>query len=179
MGEQDGSFRRLMQTVRDQQPETAVGRTGRPPKNRVPTTGKFSAAIHDRMKGLAKERTEQSDHLVSVADVYNEAAEMLIEDLHQLLGDDMRLPSGALSISGILGLRELINRPVLTPLRDLPFHSDEETRTTLYFDEEIWNILMELSLRFGLQLRRPVHIHRLIELGSAWYLAGINPPPSK
>lgn len=179
MVEQDGSFRRLVEMVREQRPVLTEGRTGRPPKHRVPTTGMFTLPMYERIKGLAKARTEQGDRLVSVADVYNEAALILIEDLHDLLGDEMRLPSGTLSISGILGLRELVKRPVLTPLGDLPFSKSNSIRTTLYFDESIWDILMDLSLRFGLQLRRPLHVHRLVDLGAAWYLAGIEPHPQK
>jgi len=127
------------------------------------------------MKALAQARTEQAEHLVSAADLYNEAALQLITDLHNLLGDELQLPAGAVSVPGILGLRELIDRPVQTPLRELEFQAAEQTRTTLYFDQPIWDALIEMSLRFGLQMRRSIHIHRLLELSAAWFLAGIAP----
>ena len=170
--ERDGSFRRLVETVREQRSETAVG-PGRPPKHRVPTTGLFAVHIHDRMKAIAKERTAGADRLTSASDVYNEAAVQLIEDLHQLLGDELRLPAGAVTLTGILGLRELIDRPILTPLRALEFHTGEQFRTTLYFDQPVWDALIEMSMHFGLRMRRAIHVHRLIELGAAWYLAGL------
>lgn len=176
MTERDGSFRRLVEMVKEQQ-VVPSGRPGRPPKNRVPTTGHFASHIHARMKKLAEMRSQEVDHVVSATDLYNEAAQQLITDLHQLLGNDFRLPGGAVSIPGILGLREMIDRPVLTPLRDLEFQAVEQLRTTLYLDPPIWDTLMELSLRFGLQMRRPIHVHRLLELSAAWYLVGIKTEP--
>jgi hypothetical protein len=170
--ERDGSFRRLVETVREQRAESG-GRVGRPAKNRVPITGLFALHIHDRMKAIAKERTAEADHLISATDLYNEAAIQLIEDLHQLLGDELRLPAGAVTLSGILGLRELIDRPVYTPLRELEFHTGEQYRTTLYFDQAVWDALIEMSMRFGLRMRRAVQVQRLIELAAAWYLAGL------
>ena len=112
MTEHDGSFRRLMEMVREQQ-ATPDGRPGRPPKNRVSTTGHFSFRIHDRMKSLAKEHSEAVDYTVSASDLYNSAALQLITDLHDLLGPELRLPAGAVTMAGILGLRELMDRPVL------------------------------------------------------------------
>lgn len=171
--DQDGSFRRLAQIVKNQQPPPRRNKPGRPPKNRVPTTGHFSLSIHDRMKVLAGERTAQVDHLVSVADLYNEAARQLITDLHALLGPELQLPAGAVTISGILGLRELVDNPIRTPLSKLELQAEDQQRTTLYFDQPVWDAMMEMSLRFGLQLRQYVHIHRLLELAAAWYLAGL------
>jgi hypothetical protein len=171
--ERDGSFRRLVETVREQR-SAPSGRPGRPPKNRVPTTGLFSVRVHARMKTISKARTAEADRLISASDVYNEAAIQLIEDLHQLMGDELRLPAGAMSLSGILGLRELIDRPIRTPLRELDFHTGEQYRTTLYFDQVVWDALIEMSMRFGLRMRRAIHVHRLIELGAAWYLAGLD-----
>jgi len=118
-------------------------------------------------------RTQQADHMVSTSDLYNEAAMQLITDLHQLLGSELRLPAGALSLTGVLGLRELVARPVLTPLRELVLEADDQQRTTLYMDQAIWDALIEMSLRFGLSMRRAIHVHRLLELGAAWYLAGL------
>ncbi len=177
VAEHDGSFRRLMEMVKDRQLGLPAGRPGRPPKHRVATTGHFAAHLHQRMKALASRRSQQSDHAVSTSDLYNEAALQMVADLHTLLGDDLRLPAGAVSLTGILGLRELIDRPVLTPLRDLDFQTSELLRTTLYIDQPLWDALLEVSLRFGLSLRRPIHVHRLLELGAAWYLAGIEPDP--
>jgi hypothetical protein len=170
--EHDGSFRRLMEMVKEQQ-AAPDGRPGRPPKNRVPTTGHFGLRIHERMKGLAKERSKSVEYTISTSDLYNVAALQLITDLHDLLGEELRLPAGAVTMDGILGLRELIDRPMLTPLRDLGLQTAEQQRTTLYLDQPIWDALIEMSLRFGLRLRRTIHVHRLIELGAAWYLAGI------
>lgn len=174
--ERDGSFRRLIETVREQQAAPS-NKTGRPPKHRVPTTGHFAVRLHDQMKTLARERSSQSDHMISTSDVYNEAAMQLVTDLHSLLGEEFRLPAGAVTMAGILGLRELLDRPILTPLRDLEFQNAEQQRTTLYFDQSVWDALLEMSLRFGLRLRRTVHVHRLIELGAAWFLAGLEISP--
>jgi hypothetical protein len=170
--EQDGTFRRLIETVKARQTMLS-GRPGRPPKNRVPTTGHFVSSVHERMKALSKDRTHQSDHLISVSDLYNEASVQLVADLHTLLGDEMRLPAGAVTLSAILGLRELIDRPMLTPLRELSIQGGETQRTTLYFDRDIWDAMIEMSLRFSLQLRRSIHVHRLLEMAAAWYLAGL------
>lgn len=171
--EHDGSFRRLVQTVRDRQ-QIPKGKPGRPPKFRSATTGLFDKRLHSRMSALATARSEASDRVVSVSDLYNAAARELITDLHELLGDDLRLPSGAVSVPAVLGLRELIDRPVLTPLRSLEL-LNEQQRTTLHLDQPIRDALMEMSLRFGLQMRRSVHIHRLLELAAAWYLSGEDP----
>ena len=171
----DGSFRRLIETVRDRQ-SLPSGRPGRPPKNRIPTTGHFVSPLHDRMKALAKARTQQGDRLVSISDVYNEACQQLIADLHSLLGDEFRLPAGAVTLSAILGLREMLDRPIRTALRDLPLQADDQQRTTLYFDRSIWDALIEISLRFSLYMRRSMHVHRLLELAAAWYLAGLESP---
>jgi len=170
--EHDGSFRRLVQTVRERRP-VSTGRPGRPPKNRVATTGHFAGYLHAQMKALAQARSEESGHLVSVSDLYNEAATLMITDLHALLGDDVRLPAGAVSLTGVLGLRELVDRPVRTPLRDLPLQTGDQLRTTLYFDRPVWEALVEVSMRFGLQMRRSIHVHRLIELSAAWFVAGL------
>lgn len=176
MTEQDGSFRRLMETVRERQSIPVSGRPGRPPKNRVSTTGHFALVIHESMKTLAKQRSGQSDHVMSTSDIYNLACMQLISDLQLLLGDQLRLPAGAVTLSGILGLRELIDRPIVTPLRDLDLNCDEQQRTTLYVDKPVWDALIEMSLRFSLSMRRSIHVHRLLELGAAWYLAGIEFP---
>ena len=56
------------------------------------------------MKALAKDRSEQADRAVSVADLYNEAVRVTVTDLHELLGDDLRLPAGATTLAGVLGL---------------------------------------------------------------------------
>jgi hypothetical protein len=176
--ERDGSFRRLVETVREQRAAPG-GRVGRPRKDRVPTTGLFALHIHERMKAIAKERTADADHLISATDVYNEAAIQLIEDMHQLLGDELLLPGGAMTLTGILGLRELLDRPIYTPLRELDFHTGAQYRTTLYFDQAVWDALIEMSMRFGLRMRRAIHVHRLIELGAAWYLAGVAVTESK
>jgi hypothetical protein len=170
--EQDGSFRRLIETVKEQQ-GLPSGRPGRPPKNRIPTTGHFMSHLHDRMRTLAQERTQNSDHLVSISDLYNEAALQLIADLHQLLGEELRLPAGAMTLPAILGLRELIDRPITTPLRELELQADQLTRTTLHIDPAVWDALLEMSLRFGLRMRRAIHVHRLVELAAAWYLSGV------
>jgi hypothetical protein len=124
------------------------------------------------MRTLAQDRTQNSDHLVSISDLYNEAAMQLITDLHQLLGEELRLPAGAMTLPAILGLRELIDRPIRTPLRELELQSDQLTRTTLHIDPVVWDALLEMSLRFGLRMRRAIHVHRLVELAAAWYLAG-------
>lgn len=173
MAEQDGSFRRLVEAVREQQSLPLSGRPGRPPKNRIPTTGHFALPLYDRMRILARVQTQQAGHVVSISDLYNEAASIFVTDLHGLLGDDLRLPAGALALPGILGLRELVDRPILTPLQELSLTADSHQRTTLYFDPLIWDALLEVSLRFGLRMRRVIHIHRLLELSSAWYLAGV------
>lgn len=172
LSEHDGSFRRLVETVKNQQ-SMPGGRPGRPPKHRVPTTGHFALAIHDRMKALARDRSAQSDRAVSVTDLYNEAVRVTVTDLHDLLGDDLRLPAGAVTLEGVLGLRELIDRPVFTPLRELSLRTDAQQRTTLYLDQPVWDALIEVSLRFGLQMRRSIHVHRLLEMSAAWFLAGI------
>lgn len=176
LAEQDGSFRRLVEAVREQQSIPLSGRPGRPPKNRIPTTGHFAMHLFDRMRLLAKERTQQTGHLVSISDLYNEAASQLITDLHGLLGDELRLPAGAVTLPAILGLRELIDRPMVTPLRELGLSAESRQRTTLHMDPIIWDALIEMSLRFGLRMRRVVHVHRLLELGSAWYLSGLDLP---
>jgi hypothetical protein len=129
--------------------------------------------LHDRMRTLAQERTQNSDHLVSISDLYNEAALQLIADLHQLLGEELRLPAGAMTLPAILGLRELIDRPITTPLRELELQADQLTRTTLHIDPAVWDALLEMSLRFGLRMRRAIHVHRLVELAAAWYLSGV------
>jgi len=171
--EHDGSFRRLMETVKERQSITLSGKPGRPPKNRVSTTGHFSAPIHQRMKLLAKARTKHADHMVSTSDLYNEAAAQMLTDLHGLLGEELKLPAGAVSLSGILGLRELLDRPLKTPLRELGLQGEDLQRTTVYIDQPIWDALVEMSLRFGLSMRRTVYVQRLLELAAAWYLAGI------
>ena len=68
--------------------------------------------------------------------------------------------------------RSLVNRPLHTPLRDLPIEAEAQQRTTLYFDRPVWEALVEMSMRFGLQMRRAIHVHRLIEMAAAWYMAG-------
>lgn len=151
--------------------EVPHGRPGRPPKNRVSTTGYFVANLHKRMKHIAAVRTAQADHVVSVADLYNEAALVLITDLHSLLGDDLLLPAGAVALDGVLGLRELIDRQVRTPLRELTLKAQEQKRTTLYVDQPVWDALLEMALWFGLQLRQTIHVQRLLDLSAAWYLA--------
>jgi hypothetical protein len=171
--ERDGSFRRLVEMVREEQ-VVPGGRPGRPRKNRVGTTGLIAMHIHKRMKAIAKNRTAAANHVVSASDVYNEAAVQLIEDLHRLLGDELRLPAGAVTPTGILGLRELLGRPIETPLRELEFQLSAQSRTTVYFDQSVWDALIEMSMRFGLQMRRTIHVHRLIELSAAWYLAGMS-----
>lgn len=174
LSEHDGSFRRLMEMVRNQ-PVVQGGRPGRPSKNRIPTTGYFAENLHSRMKALAKIRTDRVDHLISASDLYNDAARQLATDLHDLLGDELRLPAGAVTLSGILGLRELVARPMRVALRELEFQASEQSRTTLYLDQSIWDALLEISLRFGLQMRRSFHVHRMVELSAAWYLAGESP----
>jgi len=176
LAEQDGSFRRLVEAVREQQSIPLSGRPGRPPKNRIPTTGHFAQHLFDRMRILSRTRTEETGHLVSMSDLYNESASLLITDLHGLLGDELRLPAGAMTLPAILGLRELIDRPVVVPLSVLSLTAEGRQRTTLHMDPIIWDALLEMSLRFGLRMRRIVHVHRLLELGSAWYLAGLEPP---
>lgn len=172
MTQHDGSFRRLAQTVRDRR-ALSTGRPGRPPKNRIATTGHFGAYLHEQMRAAARTRSEEVERIISISDMYNEAAEQMIFDLHDLLGSDFRLPAGAVSLTGILGLRELVDRPVRTPLRELPLQPSDQLRTTLYFDKPMFDGLVELSMRFGLQMRRPIHIHRLIELSAAWFVAGL------
>ncbi len=171
--ERDGSFRRLVEMVKEQQ-ETPKGprRGGRPPKNRIPTTGYYAVHLHSRMKDLAVAQSGEMEY-ISTSDLYNDAARELIADLHSLLGDELLLPAGVMSIPGILGLRELVDRPVLTPISELEFHNAERHRTTAYFDQPIWDALMEMSLRFGLRWRRAVNLYQLVELSAAWYLAGL------
>jgi hypothetical protein len=171
--ERDGSFRRLVEMVKEQQETPKGSKRGRPPKNRVPTTGYYAVHLHSRMKELAKAKSDQVDYLISTSDLYNDAARQLVSDLHSLLGDDIRLPAGAMTIPGILGLRELVDRPIRTPIEELEFHNAEQHRTTVYFDQTVWDALMEMSLRFGLRWRRAVNLHRLVELSAAWYLAGL------
>src|SRR5690606_24634313 len=118
LAEHDGTFRRLIQTVREQR-VVSTGRPGRPPKNRIATTGHFARYLHEQMKALTEARTDAAGRVVGVSDLYNEAAAQMITDLHALLGDDVRLPAGAVSLTAVLGLRELVNRPLHTPLRDL------------------------------------------------------------
>jgi len=55
----------------------------------------------------------------------------------------------------------------------LTLRSDHQQRTTLYLDHPVWDALIEVSLRFGLQMRRSIHVHRLLEMSAAWFLAGI------
>ncbi len=175
LAEQDGSFRRLVETVKTRGKKTVTGKPGRPPKYRVPTTGYFSRSIHDRIKALSKIRSQQAGYFVSASDLYNEAAEQLITDLYELLGDELRLPSGAMTLSGVLGLRELVDRPIRTPLSELALHSEDSQRSTLYVDKPIWEALVEISLRFGLYMRRTVFIQHLLELAAAWYLSDLGP----
>ncbi|MBN1564965.1 MAG: hypothetical protein JXA10_14055 [Anaerolineae bacterium] len=179
MTERDGSFRRLVEMVKEQQDTPKGSRRGRPPKNRVPTTGFYAVHLHSRMKELAKAQSEASVDYISTSDLYNDAARQLISDLHDLLGDEIQLPAGVMSIPGILGLRELVDRPVLTPIGELEFHNAKQHRTTAYFDQPVWDALMELSLRFGLRWRRAVNLYRLVELSAAWYLAGLEVEPQE
>ena len=172
--EQDGSFRRLVETVKAREKKTVTGKPGRPPKYRVPTTGYFSRSIHDRIKALSKARSRQAGHFVSASDLYNEAAECFITDLYELLGDDLHLPSGAMTLSGVLGLRELVERPIRIPLRELELRSENSQRSTLYVDKPVWEALVEMSLRFGLHMRRPIFVQHLLELAAAWYLADLD-----
>ena len=172
--QQDGSFRRLIEMMRERQVEPP-NRLGRPPKHRIPTTGHFEKHLHERMKRLAQSQSDQVDHAISTSDLYNEAAQQMLGDLRGLLGDDLRLPAGAMTLTAVLGLRELVDRPLLTPLRELEIDTGKHQRTTLYFDPPVWDALLEMSLRFGLRMRKAIHVHRLIELGLAWYLAGIEP----
>lgn len=176
MTEQDGSFRRLVETVREQR-TVPSGLPGRPPKNRLPTTGYFAKHLHNRFKAIAQKRTKEAGHLVSASDIYNEASALLIEDMHHLLGDELRLPPGVVTFSAMLALREIVDRPIRTPLRDLNFEGVEQQRTSLYFDPVIWDALIEMSLRFGLRLRRLIHAHRMVELAAAWYLADMEKEP--
>ncbi len=171
---QDGSFRRLVETVKAREKRTVTGKAGRPPKFRLPTTGYFSRSIHDRIKALSKARSRQAGYFVSASDLYNEAAERLITDLYDLLGEELRLPSGAMTLSGVLGLRELVDRPIRIPLRELELHSEDSQRSTLYVDEPIWEALVEMSLRFGLHMRRTVFLQHLLELAAAWYLTDLD-----
>ncbi len=171
---QDGSFRRLVETVKAREKRPPTGRPGRPPKYRVPTTGYFSRSIHDRIKALSKVRSRQVGHFVSASDLYNEAAARLITDLYELLGEELRLPTGAMTLSAILGLRELVDRPIRTPLRELALHSEDSQRSTLYVDKPIWEALVEMSLRFGLYMRRTVFVQHLLELAAAWYLSDLD-----
>ena len=172
--EQDGSFRRLVEMVKAREKKAVTGKPGRPPKYRVPTTGYFSRSIHDRIRALSKRRSRQAGHFVSASDLYNEAAERLITDLYELLGDELRLPSGAKSLSGVLGLRELVERPIRTPLRELELHGEDAQRSTLYVDKPVWEALVEMSLRFGLHMRRPIFVQHLLELAAAWYLTDLD-----
>jgi hypothetical protein len=43
----------------------------------------------------------------------------------------------------------------------------------LHIDPAVWDALLEMSLRFGLRMRRAIHVHRLVELAAAWYLSGV------
>ncbi|NDJ75105.1 MAG: hypothetical protein GYB65_02510 [Chloroflexi bacterium] len=177
MTKQDGSFRRLVQVVKEQQkvppqPEKTGG-PGRPPKHRVPTTGYFYRSTYIRMKRLSEQCTQESGRVVSISDLYNDAARQLIADLDDLLNDDMLLPAGALTVPALLGLRELVDRPIYTPLRELEPRGRQK-RTTLYLDQLVRDTLVDMSLRFSLQLRRAVHYHRLLELSAAWYLSGLD-----
>jgi hypothetical protein len=171
--EKDGSFRRLVRTVKSRQ-RPPVRRGGRPSKNRVAANCLVAACIHQRMKNLAELRTRRSGRLVSAADVYNDAARLFVTDMEQLLGYDLRLPSGTVTLASVLGLRDLIDRPILTPLRELNMRSPEQHRTTLYFDPPVWDALIEVSLRFGLQMRRTLHVQPVIELAAAWYVSGFD-----
>ncbi len=171
--ERDGSFRRLIQTVKNQSHTTGPGR---PRKDRVSTTGWLVLPLHERMKTLARARSRYSETTISVSDIYNEAARVFVTDLHSLLGDEMRLPTGAISLTGILGLRELIKRPMVTPLNVLPLEGDTQ-RTTLHFDQPVWDALMDTSLIISLQMRRVLHVHRMIEVSAAWYLTSFDMPP--
>lgn len=173
--QQDGSFRRLIEMMRERQAVPA-NRLGRPPKHRIPTTGHFERHLHERMKQLAQAQTKKSDHAVSTSDLYNEAALQMLGDLRGLLGEDLRLPGGAMTLTAVLGLRELVDRPLVVPLRELDLDTGKHQRTTLYFDPHVWDALLEMSLRFGLRMRKAIHVHRLIELGVAWFLAGLEPP---
>lgn len=173
LAEHDGSFRRLMETIKERQALPVTGKPGRPSKHRVSATGHFAPGIHSRMKALAQRRSEHSERLVSTSDLYNEAAALLIADLHTLLGDELKLPAGAVTLGGVLGLRELIDRPIRTPLRELELQRGEFQRTTVYIDQPIWDALIEMSLRFGLSMRKTVYAQHLLELAAAWYLAGM------
>ena len=173
----NGSFRRLVETMRDQD-GPAPNRVGRPSKNRMPATGYVTVHIHERMKAIAKARSAEADHLVSTSDLYNLAVRQLTADLHKLLGDDMKLPAGALTITGVLGLRDLVDRPVFVPLRDLEPRAARQIRTTLYLDPPVWEAVMELGMRISLQLHRKVRLHQVLDLSAAWYLAGEEPENS-
>ena len=94
--------------------------------------------------------------------------------MYELLGDELRLPSGAKSLSGVLGLRELVERPIRTPLRELELHGEDAQRSTLYVDKPVWEALVEMSLRFGLHMRRPIFVQHLLELAAAWYLTDLD-----
>ena len=85
VAEHDGSFRRLMELVRERQSGPPSGRPGRPPKNRVAVTGHIARHIHQRMTALAQQRARRADHAVSASDLYNEAALQMVGDLHNLL----------------------------------------------------------------------------------------------
>ena len=126
LAEHDGTFRRLIQTVREQR-VVSTGRPGRPPKNRIATTGHFARYLHEQMKALAEARTDAAGRLVSVSDLYNEAAAQMITDLHALLGDDVRLPAGAVSLTAVPGAERSIAPH--TPLRDLPIEAEDQQRT--------------------------------------------------
>lgn len=177
--QQDGSFRRLSEMMRERKIAPTAGRMGRPAKHRVASTGHFERHLHERMKQLAEAQTGRADHLISTSDLYNQAAAQMLADLRALLGEEWRLPAGAVTLSAVLGLRELVDRPLHTPLRELDIDTGKHQRTTLYFDQDIWDTLLELSLRFGLRMHKPIHVHRLVELGVAWYLAGIEPAVSQ
>lgn len=159
MTEHDGSFRRLIQTVQNQQGESEAAR-----KNRIMVHGNVAQFVHARMRSLAAARS------IYVSDLYNVAVQQLTEDLRQLLGDDLVLPRGAVTLSGILGLRDLVDRPIRTPLGDLDQHADHSQHITIYLDDPVWGALMFVSFRFGVQLRQPVPLHRVAELAAAWYL---------
>lgn len=163
--------------MRARKPAPVAPRWGRPPKHRIPSTGHFERHLHERMKQLAEAQTAQADHLISTSDLYNAAAAQMLDDLRGLLGEEWRLPAGAVTLSAVLGLRELVDRPLRTPLRELDLDTGKHQRTTLYFDQNIWDMLLELSMRFGLRMHKAIHVHRLIELGVAWYLAGVETTP--
>ncbi len=92
------AFAAWYETVREQRAVPVAG-GGSDARAKIASRqpGLFALHIHDRMKVIAKERTAEADHLVSMSDVYNEAAVQLIEDMHALLGDELLLPAGAMT----------------------------------------------------------------------------------